>query len=167
MDVSHVSVATMAAVGIYVAATAPFLPLLLIVHRQGGAYTGPFVAALVLQLVPIGLVFVPLGFIGVGMLGWTLWATDRRLRAFRRSGLDSPEVHGRWLREHLTNLVAFGVALEQKTAALLFLDASAGGGLRHLWTGLLPASVALWLVLAWPIWEDLRALRALPRPEAA
>jgi hypothetical protein len=151
----------MVAVGVYVAMTAPFLPLLLYVNRYGGAYTGLFVAALVLQLVPIGLVFFPLGFIGVGILGWTLWSTRQRLLEFRRSGIPNPSVHAAWVREYLANLVAMGFALEQKGAALAFLEASTGQGLFVLWAIFLPASVLLWAGLAVPLRAERRRLLAI------
>jgi hypothetical protein len=152
---------TMIAVVLYIAATAPFLPLLLLTHRLQGAYTAPFIVALVLQLIPIGLVFLPLGFVGLAILVATLAMVHRRLRAFRRSGLDNPEVHARWIREYLANLVALGLALEQKGAALLFLEASSRQGLGHLWWVLLPASVALWVPLGVVIRREWRRLRAI------
>lgn len=138
------TLATLAAVALYLVATAPFLPLLLVVHRLGGAYTTLFIAAIVLQLVPIGLVFLPLGFLGVAMLAYTLLAVLRRLGDFRRSGIENPLVHRRWIQEYLANLVALGFALEQKAAALLFLEASSGQGLGHLWSVMLPVSVVMW-----------------------
>lgn len=152
------TLATMAAVALYLAATAPFLPLLLVVHKLGGAYTGLFVAAILLQLVPLGLVFFPLGFVGVVILGYTLVQVRRRLDDFRRAGLASPEVHVRWIKEYLANLVAFGLALEQKGAAFVFLEASSGLGLAHLWSALIPLSVALWAVIAVLFRREWKAL---------
>ena len=161
------TLATMAAVALYLLATAPFLPLLLVVHKLDGAYTGLFIAAIVLQLVPIGLVFLPLGFLGVAILAYTLHAVHGRLRDFRRTGLDSPLVHARWIREYLANLVAFGFALEQKAAAVIFLEASSRQGLGHLWWVALPASVAMWAVIAVAFRREWRRLGALHLPEAA
>lgn len=161
------TLATMAAVALYLVATAPFLPLLLIVHRLGGAYTAWFIAAIVLQLVPIGLVFLPLGFIGVLLLASTLLAVTRRLRDFRRSGIDNPEVHRRWIQEYLANLVALGFALEQKGAAFVFLEASSGQGLGHFWTVMLPLSVVMWGAIAALFRHEWRRLSVLPATEAA
>lgn len=152
------TVATMAAVALYIVATAPFLPLMLVVHKLDGAYTAPFIAALVLQIVPIGLIFFPLGFVGVAILGFTLFQVRRRLGDFRRSGLENPEVHVRWIKEYLANLVALGFALEQKGAAFVFLEASSGQGLGHLWTILIPSSVALWAVIAVIFRREWKAL---------
>lgn len=147
----QLQIETMVTVGVYVGMTAPFLPLLLYVHRWNGAYTGLFVAALVLQLIPIGLIFFPLGLIGVAILAGTLGSTRRRLRDFRASGMPNDEVHARWIREYLANLVAMGFALEQKAAALAFLEASSGHGLFALWGLFLPGSGLLWLLLAKPL----------------
>lgn len=151
----------MIAVAFYLVATAPFLPLMLLIHRLGGAYTGLFVVALVLQLVPIGLVYLPLGFIGVVLLGYSLKRTADRLRDFRRSGVHHPEVHARWVKEYLLNLLAFGFALEQKIAAALFIDTSTGAGLTHLLPIALPCSLLLWAGLAFPIHREWRALRGI------
>ncbi len=163
----ELTLATLAAVALYLAATAPFLPLLLVVHRLGGAYTALFIAAIVLQLVPIGLVFLPLGFIGVVMLAYTLTAVSRRLSDYRRSGIDHPTIHRRWIQEYLANLVAFGFALEQKGAAIVFIEASSGQGLGHFWTVMLPLSVGMWGAIAVVFRREWRRLAALPASEIA
>lgn len=152
-------VPTMIVVALYIALTAPFLVLLLLVHRLQSSYTGLFVVGLVLQLIPIGLVFFPLGFLGVALLAYTLVATARRNRSFRLSGLHNPDVHERWTREYLANLWAFGLALEQKGMAIIFIQVTSREGLAGLWQGFLPASLALWIVLAPLIWRELKWLR--------
>lgn len=161
------TLATLAAVALYLLATAPFLPLLLVVHKLDGAYTMPFIVAIVLQLVPIGLVFLPLGFIGVAILVYTLVAVTQRLRVYRRAGIDNPEVHLRWSREYLANLVALGFALEQKGAAIVFLEASSGQGLGHFWQVMLPASALLWAAIAILFHRERRRIRRDRGPEAA
>ncbi|MEB3329989.1 MAG: hypothetical protein VKQ33_12215, partial [Candidatus Sericytochromatia bacterium] len=147
----------MVMVGLYVLVTAPFLPLMLYVHRLGGAYAGLFMAAMVLQLIPIGLAFLPLGLVGVGLLAVSLVGVGRRLTAFRAAGLHNPEVHGRWSREYVANALALGLALEQKGVAWGFLAASQGDGLRVLWGAVLPASGLVWALLAWLIVRERRA----------
>jgi hypothetical protein len=137
----------MIVVALYVLVSAPFLPLMLYVHRLGGAYAGLFMGALVLQLIPIGLAFLPLGLVGVGLLGFTLAGVGRRLTAFRASGMHNPEVHDRWSKEYVANALALGLALEQKGIAWVFLEASRGGGLHTLWTAILPVSLVVWGLL--------------------
>lgn len=161
------TLATMAAVALYLLATAPFLPLLLVVHKLDGAYTAPFIVAIVLQLVPIGLVFLPLGLVGVAILAYTLHGVWGRLRDFRRAGLASPQVEARWIKEYLANLVAMGLALEQKAAAIVFLEASSGQGLAHFWWVMLPASVVLWAAIGVAFRREWRRLAPLRDAEAA
>lgn len=151
-----ISLATMIAVGLYVLTTAPFLPLMLFVHRLGGAYAGLFMAAMILQLVPIGLVFIPLGAVGVALLGFSLHRVAQRLKGFRRAGLPNPAVHERWSHEYLANIVALGLALEQKGAAWTFLEASRGVGFATFWTWIVPLSLVLWAWLAWLIVRERR-----------
>lgn len=153
--------AAMGVVGLYVVCTAPFLPLLMLVHRLQSSYTGLFVAALILQLLPIGLVFFPLGFIGVGLLAYTLVASRRRNQSFLASGLYNPDVRRRWTQEYVLNLWAFAFALEQKGVALVFIQVTSRQGYAGLWQGLLPASVVLWLVIGTLIARELRDLKTL------
>lgn len=155
-------IAAMGVVALYLLCTAPFLPLLLYVHRMKSAYTGMFIAAMILQLIPIGLVFFPLGLVGVGMLAFTLVATNRRNSAFVRSRLPNPGVERRWREEYLANLVAFGFGLEQKSVALLFIHVTTPhGGLGNAIWALLPGSLLLWGVLGPLMWRETRALGAL------
>jgi hypothetical protein len=151
----------MAVVGLYLGCTAPFLGLMLFVHGLRSSYTGLFMIAIALQLIPIGLVFFPLGFIGVALLAYTLAVTGRRLRAFRQSNLPNPEVERRWSREYLANLWAFGLALEQKGLALVFVEVTSRRGLDGFWWGLLPFSVVLWAFLGVLLASEWRRLRAL------
>jgi hypothetical protein len=153
----------MITVALYVLVSAPFLPLMLYVHRLGGAYAGLFMGALVLQLIPIGLAFLPLGLVGVALLGFTLARVGKRLAAFRASGMHNPEVHDRWSKEYMANALALGLALEQKGIAWVFLAASRGGGLSDLWTVVLPASLIVWGAVAWGIHRE-RRLRARSMP---
>jgi hypothetical protein len=155
------SIQTMAVVGLYVLCTAPFLGLILYVHALKSSYTQLLVIALILQLIPIGLVFFPLGFIGVALLAYTLVETARRNRLFRAGGYDNPAVEQRWTREYVANLWAFGLALEQKGVALVFIQVTARLGLGGLWEGLLPASLILWSLLGYAIWKEVRRLRGI------
>ncbi|MEB3196745.1 MAG: hypothetical protein VKP62_06025 [Candidatus Sericytochromatia bacterium] len=155
--------ATLLTVGLYVLATAPFLPLMLYVHRLDGAYAGLFMGALVLQLVPLGMLFLPLGALGVALLMVTLYRAHARLVAFRDAGLHNPRVHARWIREYLANLVALGLALEQKAVAWIFLEASSGKGLDHLYTIVLPASLLLWAGLLVLIRRENQRLKVVDR----
>lgn len=159
----EVSLQTMAVVALYLGCTAPFLGLMLYVHGLRSSYTGPFMVAIALQLIPIGLVFFPLGFVGVALLAYSLASCGRRLHAFRQAGLPNPDVERRWSREYLAHLWAFGLALDQKGLALVFIEVTSRRGLDGLWWGLLPFSVALWAILGFSIqreWQRLRALRS-------
>lgn len=153
------SLQAMAVVGLYVACTAPFLGLILYVHALKSSYTQLLIIALILQLIPIGLVFFPLGFIGVALLAYTLAETARRNGQFRASGVQNPEVERRWTREYIANLLAFGLALEQKGVALVFVQVTARQGLEGLWQGLLPVSLIMWALLGHLIWRETRRLR--------
>ena len=155
------TLATMGIVGLYVFFTAPFLALLMFIHRLRSSYTGLFMVAIILQLVPIGLIFFPLGFIGVGLLAFTLVSTARRNKSFESSGLHNPGVQRRWTLEYIANLWAFGLALEQKGVALVFIQVTSRSGLSGLWEGFLPASVLMWLLLGPLI---LRAHRTISPP---
>ena len=140
--------AALIVVALYVVVTAPLLFLLVKVHRLAGGYTGLFMAALILQLIPIGLFFIPLGLIGVAMLAVSLVGCWRRNRRFEALGIDNPEVSRRWRLEYALHLWAIGFALEQKGVAYLFLDVVGQRGFGFATSGLLPLSLALWAVLA-------------------
>lgn len=163
---SATTLATLFAVACYVVATIPFLPLMLVVHRLGGAYAGLFMAALVMQILPIGLVFIPIGALGVGLLGYTLHQVRSRLRHFRASGLQNPEVHARWTRECIANWLALALGLEQKAAAWLFLEASSGHAIVGLTLVLGGLSVLLWGLVWWHLRPEFQRLREL-RPVSA
>ncbi|MEB3223680.1 MAG: hypothetical protein VKS61_16520 [Candidatus Sericytochromatia bacterium] len=156
-----VSLATMLGVGLYVLMTAPFLPLMLYVHRLGGAYSGLFMAAMVLQLVPIGLVFFPMGAVGIGLLGLALWRVGQRLAGFRQAHIDNPEVHLRWSREYVANAIALGFACEQKGAAWVVLEATRGQALWTFGAWVCPLSALLWAGLAWLVVREHRARAAM------
>jgi hypothetical protein len=152
----------MVVVALYVVVTAPLLYLVLRVHSLQSDYTRLFMAALILQIIPIGLVFFPLGFIGVVLLLASLVATWRRNWRFRAMGIENPEVARRWGLELVFNLWALGFALEQKGVAYLFLEVVDHHGLGFLWTGLLPMTGLLAVVLAFLISRERGVLRASP-----
>lgn len=156
--------AALLVVGLYILCTVPFLVLLLQMHALRSDYTKLFVVGLVLQLVPVGLVFFPLGVLGVGLLCGTGVSVGRRLRRFRASGLHNPEVLHRWSREFVANVIAVGFGLEQKGVAWLFADVTSRHGFAFLWTGLLPASLAIWLLLGALILREHRARRVVAQP---
>ena len=148
-------------VGLYLVVTAPMLVLLLRVHNLNSDYTRLFMAALLLQIIPLGLLFFPVGFLGVGLLAVTLVATRQRNARFRALGIHNPEVARRWRQEYLLNLWAIGLAIEQKGVAYLFMQVSTHRGLDFLWTGLLPMTVVIWAGLGWAIVRETRSLRSL------
>ena len=133
----------MAVVGVYILVTAPLLAVILLVHGLKSDYTGLFMAALLLQIIPIGLLFYPLGFIGVALLAYTMWGAFQRNRRFRSMGIDNPEVYRRWSIEYQANVVALAFAIEQKGVGLLFLEVAARKGFGLLWV-LVPTSLVLW-----------------------
>lgn len=133
-----------AVVFLYLLATLPCLGLMVGVLRQRGDYTRLFVAGLVLQLLPVGLLYLPLGAVGVLLLAYTLVASFRRNRQFRASGIAHPEVERRWSLEYQANLFALGFALEQKAVAWLFLQVVSHHGMQALWRWILPASAVTW-----------------------
>lgn len=158
------SVQAMGVVALYLLCTAPFLGLILYVHALKSSYTQLLIIALILQLIPIGLVFFPLGFLGVAILAYTLAETGRRNRLFREGSYDNPAVDQRWSREYLANLWAFGLALEQKGVALVFIQVTTRQGLDGLWQGLLPVSLILWSFLGYAIWKEARRLHGILIP---
>lgn len=160
------SVGGMIVVGLYVLATAPLLFLVVRVHALKSDYTRLFLAALLLQLIPVGLIFFPFGFIGVILLGVSLVEAYRRHARLKRMGIHNPEVAARWRFEYVCHLWAIGFALEQKGVAYLFLDVVNHHGFRFLWSALLPASVGLWLILGGLIAREWLAGRAVPADPA-
>jgi hypothetical protein len=151
----------MGVVGLYIVVTAPMLALLLKVHGLQSAYTRLFVAAMILQIIPIGLFFFPLGFLGVVLLVVSLAVTWRRNRRFKAMGIDNPEVAKRWTLEYVFNLLGLAFAIEQGVA-YLFLEVVDHHGLGFLWTGLLPMTGLLAVVLAFLISRERGVLRASP-----
>lgn len=150
----------MIVVGLYVLVTAPLLGITLLIHGLKSDYTGLFVTGLVLQLIPIGLAFFPLGFLGVAVLAYTLWGALRRNQRFKALGIDNLEVYKRWSLEYQANLVALAFAIEQKGVSLLFIEVASRRGFGLLW-GLAPASVVLWAVVIALVVRERRTLPAL------
>jgi hypothetical protein len=136
----------MIVVALYLLVSAPMLGLVLLVHNLKSDYTRLFVTALILQIIPIGLIFFPLGLIGLGMLFVSLFLTVRRNRQYEALGAKNPEVSRRWTLEYQANLVAVGLALEQKGVAWLFLEVAAKHGLGFL-LELAPATLVIGSVL--------------------
>lgn len=151
----------MGVVALYILATAPMLYLVLRVHGLQSDYTRLFMLALILQIIPIGLLFFPLGFLGVVLLVVSVTATARRNRRFKAMGIDNPAVARRWTLEYLFNLVGLGLAIEQKAVSYLFLRVIERQGLGFLWTGLVPITVALAIVLGALIRRERVGWRAL------
>jgi hypothetical protein len=156
----------MAVVGVYLLFSAPMLGVLLLVHGLRSDYTNLLMAALFLQIIPIGLLFYPLGFIGVAMLGYTLWLAAERNRRFRRMGIDNVGVYRRWSTEYQANAVALGLAIEQKAVGLLFIEVAARHGFAMLWS-LIPASVVLWFLVITLVRRERGYVRTLPPEEDA
>lgn len=136
-----------AVVFLYLFATLPFLAMLVWILRRQSDYTRLFVAGLVLQLLPVGLIYFPLGFAGVLLLAYTLVGSHRRSRLLRRSGITHAEVERRWSGEYQANLLALGFALEQKALAWLFLEVASHRGWTVFWHWILPGSGAVWVAL--------------------
>ncbi len=142
----------------YMFASLPFLGLLVGVLRRQSAYTRLFVAGLVLQLVPVGLLYFPLGVAGVLLLVYTLAASFRQNRLFRATGIVRPDVEHRWSREYQANLWALGFAVEQKAMAWLFLQVVGRHGFQVLWQWILPLSGVMWTGLFLLLWTERRTL---------
>lgn len=131
---------------LYLLVTLPCLVMLVWVLARRGEYTRLFVGGLLLQLVPVGLLFWPLGLAGVLLLAYALADSARRCRALRRSGIRHPEVERRWSLEYQANLLALAFALEQKAVAWLFLAVVSHRTTALGW--LVPASAVLWVAVA-------------------
>lgn len=154
----------MAAMGLvlaYLLVTAPMLLLMLKVHSLGSDYTRLFMIAMFLQLIPIGLIFLPLGVVGLGLLAVTLAATILRNRKFRRGNFDNTEVHRRWTFEAIANFAAFGLALEQKGIAVTFLEVVSQRATPAIWLWLGLGSLGVWGVLGWCIWREWCIMRGI------
>ncbi|HEY9724253.1 MAG TPA: hypothetical protein V6D47_19790 [Oscillatoriaceae cyanobacterium] len=135
-------------IGLYILCTIPFLVLLVMMHALRSDYAKLFIAGIVLQIVPLGLIFFPVGFFGVGLLCYTGISSGRRLRRFRASGLYNPDVLKRWSWEFIANVIAIGFSFEQKGVAWLFTEVTNRHGFGFLWNDLVPVSLAMWAVLA-------------------
>ena len=137
-----------AAVFGYIACTVPCVGLLVWILQLRSVHAREFQVALFLQLLPVGLLYWPLGVPGVAILGSCIWRGGRRMRQFRGSGLYNPSVEKAWSLEQVGALLAFGLACEQKAFAWLFLEVSSHRGWGVLWGTILPASVFGWLAIA-------------------
>jgi hypothetical protein len=151
--------AAIAPVVLYMLFTIPFLGLLFWVLRERGAYTRLFLWGILLQLIPIGLLFWPGGLVGLGVLAYALATSGRRNWQLGVSGLHHPEVERKWSREYRAGLVAMACALEQKGAAWLFMDVVGRRGFGLLWSFLVPASLVMWLAVAGLLAVETRRLR--------
>lgn len=151
---------TLLVVALYLFVTMPFIALVPLAHALRSDYTRLFMAGLVLQLIPIGLVFFPLGFIGVAILGITFVSAHRRNRRFRDLAIDNPDVYRRWSCEYILNAFAFGFAMEQKGVAWLFLEVVSKHGF-HILGFLIAVSLCLWMGIGWLIAGEYRSYRKL------
>src|SRR5690606_36725250 len=105
--------------GLCVLATASLLFVLLRVDALKSDYTRLFLAALLLQLIPVGLIFFAFGLVGVALLAVSLAEAHRRHAPLKRMGIHNPEVASRLQLEYMCHLWALGFALEQKGVAYL------------------------------------------------
>lgn len=148
--------------GLYAAFTVPLLLLLIRVHAWGSPYTRLFQAALLLQIVPVGLVYLPLGAVSLGVLGYALWKAEKQVRQFRALGVSNPAVERRWGTLALAAWGAMGCACQQKVVAVLFVELVAHQPLAEL----LPAAVGVsglgWLALLSYVGWQYRQLPAAP-----
>lgn len=147
-----------AVVFLYLLASLPFLGLLVGVLRRQSAYSRLFIWGLVLQLIPVGLLYFPFGAAGVLLLAYTLVASHRQNRQFRATGIAHPDVELRWSREYQANLWALGFAVEQKAMAWLFLQVVGRQGFQVLWQWILPLSALMWGGLLCLLWAERRTL---------
>ena len=145
----------------YLFFTAPLALIVVKVHRLRSDYTRLFMLAMFLQLIPVGLVFFPLGLVGLGLLGFTLASTMLRNRKFRRLAIHNPEVHRRWTVEAIANLAAFAVGLGQKSVAVAFAGVVSKQGWHMQATWLVPATLAVWTVVGWALLTEWRVLQGL------
>jgi len=145
----------------YILFTAPLALIVIKVHRLRSDYTRLFMLAMFLQLIPVGLVFFPLGLAGQGLLGFTLASTLLRNRKFRRMAIHNPEVHRRWTVEAIANLAAFAVGLGQKSVAVAFAGvvSKQSWHLPAFW--LVPATLVVWAAVGWALLAEWRVLKGL------
>ena len=80
----------------YIACTVPCVGLLVWILQLRSVHAREFQVALFLQLLPVGLLYWPLGVPGVAILGSCIWRGGRRMRQFRVSGLYNPSVEKAW-----------------------------------------------------------------------
>lgn len=140
----------------YLACTIPCVGILVGLLRLRSDQTTLFTVALWLQLVPVGLLFWPLGLPGVLLLGLALCRCVVRNRKLRASGIVQAEVERLWSRETIGAFLALGFACEQKAMAWLFLDVTGHRGWAVLPEVLIPASVVTWGAIAVSIWREHR-----------
>ena len=159
------ALAGMVVVGLYVLTTAPLLYLLLRAHALKSDYTRWFMAAMMLQILPLGLIFFPLGAIGVVLLAISLAEAHHRHARFKAMGIHNPEVSARWRLEYLYHLWAIGFTLEQKAVAYLFIEVVHRHGFGFFWTWLLPLSGGMWLILGALIIRERRSPPPSPADE--
>jgi hypothetical protein len=143
----NTSIWVLLTVFLYILSTAPFLPLLILTHRLRADNTPRIITGMALQIIPLGLVFLPLAVAGVAYLTFLLRESIKRNRQFEQSGLNHPDLWQKWRQETTLLWWAVGLAIQQKIIAWLFLDASA----RHLpgvqWIAAGVVSVGLWIVI--------------------
>lgn len=148
---------------LYLAITGPMALVMLKVHGLRSDYTRLFMLAMFLQLIPVGLIFLPLGVIGLALLAYTLGATVLRNRKFRRMAIHNPEVHRQWTVEAIAHFAALGLAVEQKLIALAFMSVvSRQPG--PWWAWLIAGSVVIGAVTGLAIARERRILKAIGDP---
>ncbi len=138
----------------YLACTIPCVGILVGLLRLRSDQATHFTVALWLQLVPVGLLFWPLGLPGVILLGLALWRCLVRNRKLRASGIVQSTVERLWHRETIGAFLALGFACEQKAMAWLFMDVTGHRGWAVLGEILIPASVVTWTAIALGIWRE-------------
>lgn len=147
---------------LYMLVTAPFLVLLIKVHATKSDYLGLFLWGIALQLIPIGLIYFPLGFVGWAILLLSLAGSWKRNRQFRLSGLDNPTVGRQWSLEYGWNLLAFGLATQQKLVALLFVALTGRLATEAHWGALVMGSTVLWAAIGLELRQEGRRRPPMP-----
>jgi len=143
-----------AVIGAYLACTVPLLAILLKALTMRGAYMGVFIAGLLLQIIPIGLFFFPLGIIGVGILAYSTISASHRAYQLRRLHLDNQDVERLWTLELLLNLMAIGFAVQQKLFAWLFLQVTLRQADLFLLGVLAGISLLWWALIGTLTWRE-------------
>lgn len=144
--------------GLYALFTVPLLLLLIRVHAWGSPYTRLFQAALLLQIIPVGLVYLPLGAASLGLLALALWKAEKQVRQFRALGVSNPAVERRWGTLALAGWGAMGCACQQKVVSVLFVQLVAHQPLGRLAPAVVAVSAAGWLALTGYVWWQYRQL---------